>query len=113
MARKVEVTLVDDIDGSTADRTVEFSLDSNSYEIDLSDANAEKLEAALAPFVEQARKVRGGRRKPGRPARGGQGPGSSDVPPQAVRAWAEQQGIKVSGRGRIPREVLDAYAAAH
>jgi hypothetical protein len=28
---------------------------------------------------------------------------------QAIRDWARKQGFKVSDRGRIPAEVLDAY----
>ena len=40
MAQKVFVSLVDDIDGSEADETVEFGLDGVNYEIDLSAENA-------------------------------------------------------------------------
>ena len=36
MAQKVTVTLVDDLDGGTAEETVEFGIDGVSYEIDLS-----------------------------------------------------------------------------
>jgi hypothetical protein len=28
---------------------------------------------------------------------------------QAIREWARKQGMKVSDRGRIPAEVLEAY----
>ena len=48
MAQKVQVILVDDIDGGTAEETVSFSLDGVSYEIDLSTANAAKLRDAFA-----------------------------------------------------------------
>jgi hypothetical protein len=30
-----------------------------------------------------------------------------------VRAWARENGITIADRGRLPRDVLDAYAAAH
>lgn len=113
MARKVEVTLIDDIDGSKADSTVEFSIGGTTYEIDLSDANAERLENALTPFIEKARKVSNARRKQTRASRGAASSVSTTASPAAIREWAEAQGIKVSGRGRIPREVLDAYAQAH
>lgn len=33
--------------------------------------------------------------------------------PSAVRAWAAEEGIEVSARGRIPAHVLDAYTSAH
>ena len=39
MAQKVQVLLVDDVDGATAEETVTFSLDGVSYEIDLTAAH--------------------------------------------------------------------------
>ena len=49
MAKKITITLVDDIDGtSSADETVSFSLDGVSYEIDLSADNAGKLREMFA-----------------------------------------------------------------
>ena len=43
MAREVQIFLKDDIDGSVADRNVTFALDGTEYEIDLSEANIDKL----------------------------------------------------------------------
>ena len=43
MAQKVQIVLIDDIDGGPADETVYFSLDGVSYEIDLSAPNAVRL----------------------------------------------------------------------
>ena len=48
MAQKVQVLLVDDLDGGEATETVAFSLDGNSYEIDLSSENASKLRKEFA-----------------------------------------------------------------
>ena len=59
MAQKVQVVLVDDIDGGSADETVSFSLDGAAYEIDLSAANAAALREAFAPYVGTARRVGG------------------------------------------------------
>ena len=67
MATMTTVTLVDDLDGSEASESVSFALDGASYEIDLSEDNAEKLRDALAGYVASARRVDGGRRGPGRP----------------------------------------------
>lgn len=111
MAQKVTVTLVDDLDGSTAEETVEFGLDGVSYTIDLSSGNAGKLRDALSDFVGSARRA-GGRKRtgPGRPAGVKARPASADREQnQAIREWARKQGMKVSDRGRIPAEVLDAY----
>ncbi|HKS69161.1 MAG TPA: Lsr2 family protein, partial [Ktedonobacterales bacterium] len=77
MARKVEVRLLDDIDGGPADETLSFGLDGVNYEIDLSAKNAGTLRTALEKYVGASRKVgRGqvvpsrGRRSGGEPARG-------------------------------------------
>ena len=104
MACQIRVFLTDDIDGSDADRTVEFSLGSASYSIDLSDANAAKLEEALAPFIAKAQRV-GRTRKAAAPGRGAN--------TAAVRVWARENGFEVSDRGRVPANVLEAYNAAH
>lgn len=107
MARKVQVILVDDIDGSEAVRTVTFALDGKGYEIDLNEANLARLTDAMAPFVEKARRSAGAPRRTGtrRPA--------SEGDASAVRAWAREHGYEVSDRGRVPKQVRDAYTAAH
>ncbi|MBV9313867.1 MAG: Lsr2 family protein [Pseudonocardia sp.] len=111
MAQKVVVSLVDDLDGGTADETVEFGLDGKTYEIDLSRSNATKLRDAIAAYVAAAR-------KPGAKRRG-RAPGVPGVPAprpvidreqnQAIRDWARAHGLKVSDRGRISSDVLEAY----
>ena len=113
MARQVITTLIDDIDGKPADRTVEFSLDGTAYTIDLSEANAGKLRKALDPFIAAGTRI--GRSAPGRGA-GRAAPvrtaGSRDEN-RLIREWAAQQGHQISERGRIPQSVSSAYRAAH
>jgi Lsr2 len=105
-----EIRLIDDLDGEAADETVEFGVDGKNYEIDLSKDNAEKLRDSLAAFVAAARRSGGGRRRGGTatspPARR---PSIDREQNQAIRDWARKRGMKVSDRGRIPAEVLDAY----
>jgi hypothetical protein len=117
MAQKVTVSLLDDLDGSEAEETVEFGLDGVSYQIDLSGSNAAKLRDTLANFVAHGRRAGGRKRTQG--ARGGQ---AKKVPRtasadreqnQAIREWARKQGMKVSERGRIPADVLEAYHRQH
>lgn len=111
MAQKVTVSLVDDIDGSEAEGTVEFALDGATYQIDLSSENADRLRSALADFVEHARRS-GGRKRPVGKAASGRSPRTASADReqnQAIREWARKQGMKVSDRGRIPSEVLEAY----
>lgn len=110
MAQKVEVTLVDDLDGGKADETVVFGLDGTRYVIDLSDKNAKKLRDTLARYVEAARRDRGGRAA-GRPAarKAAQaGPNTSDV-----REWAKAQGFEVSERGRVSKDLIVKFQEAH
>ena len=107
-----EVRLVDDLDGEDADETVEFGIDGKSYEIDLSKDNAEKLRDALAAFVAAARRsgAGGGRRRSNSAASAPvRRPSIDREQNQAIRDWARKRGMKVSDRGRIPAEVLDAY----
>lgn len=111
MAQKVLVSLVDDLDGSEADETVEFGLDGINYQIDLSSENAEELRDALAHYVEHARRAGGRKRAGGRPsAKPAASSASVDREQnQAIRAWARKNGFQVSDRGRIPSEVVEAY----
>jgi hypothetical protein len=121
VAEKVSVQLVDDLDGSVAESTVEFGLDGVSYAIDLSSGNAETLRDALGPYVANARRT-GGRKRPGAPngrpsARNGkvaEAPGAGDRERnQSIRQWAREQGKKVSERGRISADIVAAYDKAH
>lgn len=105
MARKTHVVLIDDVDGSEAVESVTFGLDGVSYEIDLSEEHASELRAALSPWASSARRVAGRTRK----ASASKG-GSNETP--QIRAWAKDQGFEVSERGRISKEIRDAYEAA-
>ena len=116
MAQKVQVLLVDDLDGGEAEETVSFGLDGASYEIDLSKGNADQLRDALAKYVSAARKA--SRTGPGRQSgSGGRSRSSSSAAidrdqAAAIRAWAKKQGLKVSDRGRIPANIIEQYNQA-
>jgi hypothetical protein len=109
MAQKVNIVLVDDLDGTEATETVSFGLDGTTYEIDLNDANAASLREALSGYVGHARKVTGG----GRRTRRSSGGSASSSNTKDVREWAKSQGMEVSERGRISADVQQAYDAAH
>ncbi len=115
MAQKVQVILVDDLDGGDAEETVTFALDGVSYEIDLSEGNAENLRESLSEWIGHARRVGG--RSSAR-SRGSRSRASSAAPAAkadlfAVRAWARESGYQVSDRGRVSAEILAAYDSAH
>jgi hypothetical protein len=110
VAQKVQVLLVDDIDGGEASETVSFALDGTSYEIDLSEGNAKKMRDALAAYVGSARKAAR--------VQGASRAGRSSARPdreqtRAIRTWARSKGLEVNDRGRIPSTVIDQYNKSH
>jgi hypothetical protein len=116
MAQKVQVLLVDDLDGGVAEETVTFALDGTNYEIDLSNPNAKQLRDGLATWISHARRVGG--RSASRARSGGNSTGrasrAAGRPDLAeVRAWARDNGFQVSDRGRVSTQVLQAYESAH
>src|SRR5215213_111230 len=102
------VVLTDDLDGSEATQTISYTIDGQEYEIDLSEDNIQRFHEALEPFVEKSRPVerrliptptrRTGQRRSG-------GSGRDDI--AQIRAWAESQGMDVSARGRVKKEIID------
>ncbi len=118
MAQRVNVVLVDDIDGTGAAETVPFALDGVEYEIDLSEENASRLRDALSIYVGHGRRT-GGRRRSGsgqteqRASRSRSSAASDGPTASEIREWARANGHTVPDRGRVSSEVRQAYAAAH
>jgi hypothetical protein len=108
MAQFTEVRLIDDLDGGNADESVDFTVDNNRYQMDLSEKNAARLREVLAPFIAVARRAGGStttrtrRTIAARPA----GAGAETA---AIREWASANGFSVSTRGRIAASVREAY----
>ena len=110
------IVLIDDLDGSEASTTLTYAIDGQEYEIDLSEKNAEKFRTTLAPYIENSRPAEG---RPALPTaggrrtrrRGGGASGRDDLP--LIRAWAEAEGLGVSSRGRIKKEIIDQYDQVH
>lgn len=103
--------LVDDLDGSEAVETVRFSLDRQDWEIDLSPANADRLREQLQRFVDAATPVKS---KVAPAKRGTKAVVSANKDQVAeIRRWAAETGIAVSSRGRLSRDLVDKYDAAH
>jgi hypothetical protein len=63
----------------------------------------------LAAYVAAARRAGGRRRGGGAAATSARRPSIDREQNQAIRDWARKRGMKVSDRGRIPAEVLEAY----
>lgn len=117
MARKIVVQVSCDRCGREveSDDPVELSFDGVDYRTDLCADHAAELQSALTPFLESAERVDRRRRATARPSDGkapARRPTRRD-PSQvaAIRAWARANGFEISDRGRIPREVEEAYNA--
>lgn len=104
MAKTVNVIVTDDIDGSSGAEAVSFSFDGQGYELDLGPANRQRMQESLQPFMDAGRQL--GRRTQRRV-----GPRRSDL--AAIRAWAAGQDLRISARGRISTEIMNAYDASH
>lgn len=98
--RQARYVLIDDIDKSPAAETLHFSVGKQQYEIDLSDEHLAEFHKDMERWISHARKV----------ARRGRG-GVSGVAGDAavIRAWAQEQGIPMSSRGRISAALRDRY----
>ena len=107
MAQQVNVSYVDDLDGSEAQGTLSFGLDGKTYEIDLSRENAAKLRHIYARYIDGGRRV-GGSARATQTARSATAAADREHN-QTIREWALARGMKVSNRGRLPADVVDAY----
>ena len=94
----------------TPDRS--FAVDGQPYHIDLCVMHTQEFDNALAPFVALARTAPTRRTRTPvrrRASRSAAGSGS----PREIRLWARANGFaKVSDRGRVPQEILNAWQAA-
>ena len=111
MAVKTIERVVDDLDGTVlapmSVESVSFGIDGETFDIDLSSANATMLRDILAPYTAAARTVSIGDREVGAYTRTVL-PAAHEGP--RIRRWAREHGYDVSPRGAIPRAVRDAYA---
>jgi hypothetical protein len=109
VATEIVKLLRDDLDGSTAARTVSFSWDGANYEIDLSKKNIAELDAILQTYISSGRRTSGRVRGVTRTKRAGRPSAGIDL--AAVRTWAAANGHAVAERGRVSAAVLDAFRA--
>lgn len=114
MAEIIERRRVDDLDPDTpAEHHLTFSFGSKHYEIDLNDAHKKEMEGDFEKWAKHGRKIPA----PGAPSRRAarkRGEPSIAATDKEIRQWAIGAGIdNVPDRGRIRKEILNAYAEAH
>src|SRR5215207_11711789 len=104
MTKETIEVLVDDLDGSEAVESVRIGWNGQWRELELSEKNSAALAKAFDKFWNVARPVPEGGTTPRR-GRAASRSTNGKRDPKAIRVWAEENGIPVPSRGRIPREV--------
>ncbi|KEI43464.1 hypothetical protein GU90_17135 [Saccharopolyspora rectivirgula] len=102
MAERIQVELVDDIDGSPAQHTITFALDGVTYEIDLNDRHARQLRSTLERYIKR------GRKKAQRASRGSK---QREREEKRARRVNRQLTEQIRGAAQRTREHLNRKAA--
>ena len=108
-----DVQLVDDIDGSPATTTIEFSVGGKNYIIDLSEQHAAEFNETLTPYIEHARRARRAPANKRKPRSSSEAARVKRQKNAEIRAWALENGVTVSKRGQLGQDTIAAYEAAH
>lgn len=100
--------LVDDLDGTDAEMTLEFGLDGTEYAIDLNDPHYEEYRKVLELLASKGRVVTREPIKVKRTLSTGKKTGVVGKT-QEMREWLRANGHNVSDRGRVPTHLVDLY----
>ncbi|KUL64841.1 hypothetical protein ADL28_09165 [Streptomyces violaceusniger] len=103
MAKRVIVE--SDLSGEPDAETVAFSFDGISYTVDLTEGEKEEFSKLLSPYLDVAERVTNSGQTI--PTQATTGPD-----PAKVRAWAQENGIEVNAKGRVPHSVIAQYEKA-
>jgi len=105
--------LIDDLDGSHGAETVRLGWNGDWRSLDLSKRNLAALDRVLARYWDAGRPVSNSskviRRRPASSARAK----SARREPKRIRAWANEHGVQVPARGRIPADVERQFNEAN
>jgi hypothetical protein len=107
VAQRVSVSYACDYDDKEIpdgeQRSITFGLDGQEYEIDLCVKHSEKFTETVGKFAEHARRgtVKGARRR--------RRTAANRQRSAEIRAWAKENGMEVSDRGRIPAHVVAGF----
>jgi Lsr2 len=110
MAQKITVQVECDVpEAHKGDvETVSFGYYGDTYELDLCSKHRAPLDKLMNALVPLSRRVTISGRRAGAKSRRTAG---ARVQSTAIRAWAHDNGIKVSERGRIPASVIAQFNA--
>lgn len=119
MVQTYRVHLVDDLSKEEIPEgegeSIRFSIDGQNRIIDLSTKNADKMRKAIQPFLAASRPFESSQGK----AYGSSHRSKASVSSigsaqerQQIREWAKGRGMRVSDRGRISEDIVEAWQAA-
>jgi hypothetical protein len=110
MARHTTVETTDDLTGENNAEEVRFGIDGSEWTIDLAAASRDRLDKALTPYLDAARRT-GHDAAPQRPRI--QSATAARESRRAIRRWwaghEDLAGQPHTGYGRIPNSVIRAY----
>ncbi|MEL5958054.1 Lsr2 family protein [Streptomyces sp. CLV115] len=103
MAKRVIIE--SDLSGEPDASSVSFAFDGKNYTVDLTEAEKEEFAKLLSPYLDVAEEatVTGQVSIPAQ---------STGPDPAKVRAWAQENGIEVNAKGRVPHSVIAQYERA-
>lgn len=96
-----------DLSGVEDATTVSFGIKGTWYDIDLTKEEQAELEETLRTYVKAGRKAAAKSQK------NHYMPDTTQEERDKIRTWAQEQGMEVSERGRIPKKVVAAYVKAN
>lgn len=117
MARCELIQYIDDLDGTPLDsadhQVIRFSFRGKNYVLDLSQANAEKFEKLVEPYIASASIDHETVVAPRR--RGAANPNAAQARDRnrKIRKWARENGLDVADRGALPKSIIEQYEAAN
>lgn len=109
MAKEVIVRLRDDVDGTDAVETIEYTWEGVTYEIDLSEENSQKFRDQMEHWVEHSRMTERRTVRSVVPVPEKKKATTDKEQLAAIREWARGKGLAVSDRGRVRQEIIDLY----
>ncbi|GAP61324.1 nucleoid-associated protein Lsr2 [Arthrobacter sp. Hiyo1] len=104
----IKKVIESDLSGRQDAERVTFGLGETWYEIDLTDDERQGLEAALKSYLAAGRKAT---QEPPKPRK--MVPTTTPEEREKIREWGRENGFDFAPYGRIPKEVMAAYDAAH
>jgi len=102
------VIVESDLSGEPDAETVSFAFDGKAYTIDLTEGEKAEFGELLSKYIDVAEEATTATGQQTIPAQAQ----STGPDPAKVRAWAQENGIEVNAKGRVPHSVVAQYLKA-